>query len=236
MPRSLTIQEPELSPAARRVLAALLFSLGVHGAIIGLVQIAPASKVSVQKQQVMQVQLSPAVTSSPAQTVDAQAIVVPIMHALAQSATSVPLVDTPAPASTLSVTPPAITAATVTTSAVNPTPISVSKLPQLDLPLSVDSTYYTAKEVDVHPRALNVIQPVYPEAAASNNQQGWVILRIKLDEMGRVENVKVADAHPAGVFDESALTAFKQGQFAPAQKSGRAVKSLVEIKVWFKLE
>ncbi|NOT16744.1 MAG: energy transducer TonB [Sulfuriferula sp.] len=235
MPRSLAIQEPELSPAARRVLAALLFSLGVHGAIIGLVQIAPTSKVSVQKQQVMQVQFSPAATSSPAQAVDAQAIAVPIMHALAQSSTSVPLMDA-VPSVTATTVTPAVVAATADNATADTIATNKTNLPQLDLPLSVDSTYYTAKEVDVHPRALNNIQPVYPEAAASSNQQGWVILRIKLDEMGRVESVKVADATPAGVFDESALTAFKQGRFAPAQKSGRAVKSLVEIKVWFKLE
>ena len=58
----------------------------------------------------------------------------------------------------------------------------------------------------------------------------------RIDETGKVEDVKVVDAAPAGVFDESAMDAFKQGKFAPAQKSGRAVKSLMEIKVWFKLD
>jgi len=116
-----------------------------------------------------------------------------------------------------------------------PIPSSQANLPTVSVPLLVDNTYYTAKEVDVHPRALQTIQPAYPEAAAAQNIQGWVLLKLKLDESGKVEEVKVADASPPGVFDQTTLDAFAKAHFAPAQKAGRAVKALVEIKVWFNL-
>jgi protein TonB len=45
----------------------------------------------------------------------------------------------------------------------------------------------------------------------------------------------VSDASPPAVFDQSALDAFRKARFAPAQKAGRAVKSLVVIKVRYEL-
>ena len=238
MSRTLSIQEPELSPGARRVLSALLFSIGLHGAIIGLVRSAPV-QVTAAAPVLMQVRLA---HTTAATTVAAQPVVpttlpipasVPVMTALVSSVTSVPsptfVPQTVAPAV-------AAQAATQAGSAVSVAAPSQQPLSQINIPLSVDNTYYTSQEVDVHPRALEAIRPIYPEPATASALQGWVVLRIKLDETGKVDSVKVADASPAGVFDQSALDAFKQGKFAPAQKSGRAVKSLVEIKVWFKLE
>ena len=236
MSRTLSIQEPELSPGARRVLSALLFSIGLHGAIIGLVRSAPVQVTAVVP-VLMQVRLAHTTAAITAQPVVTPTLPipapVPVMTALVSSVTSVPsptfVPQTVAPAV-------AAQAATQAGSAVSVAAPSQQPLSQINIPLYVDNTYYTAQEVDVHPRALEAIRPIYPEPATASALQGWVVLRIKLDETGKVDSVKVADASPAGVFDQSALDAFKQGKFAPAQKSGRAVKSLVEIKVWFKLE
>lgn len=232
MSRTLPIQEPELSPGARRVLAALLFSIGLHGAIIGLVRSAPV-QVTTAAPVLMQVRLVQTTVATTAQPVVATALPMPVMTALVSSVTSVPnppfVSQTAAPAVAAQAPSEAVSAATVA-------PPSQQTLSQINIPLYVDNTYYTAQEVDVHPRALEAIQPIYPEPATASDIQGWVVLRIKLDETGKIVSVKVADASPAGVFDQSALDAFKQGKFAPAQKLGRAVKSLVEIKIWFKLE
>lgn len=236
MSRTLPIQEPELSPGARRVLAALLFSIGLHGAIIGLVRSAPV-QVTAAAPVLMQVRLVQTTAVTTAQPVVATAlpvavpVPVPVMTALVSSVTSVP-----SPAFVVPQTAAPAVAAQAATEAVSVAPSNQQPLSQINIPLYVDNTYYTAREVDVHPRALEAILPVYPDPAAASELQGWVVLRIKLDETGKVESVKITDASPAGVFDQSALDAFKQGKFAPAQKSGRAVKSLVEIKVWFKLE
>ena len=105
----------------------------------------------------------------------------------------------------------------------------------MNVPLLVDPTFYTAKEVDVHPRALIQIDPVYPLDATRRGIAGSVTLTLKLDETGAVQDVQVSDASPPGVFDQSALDAFHKARFAPAQKAGRAVKSLVVIKVRYEL-
>lgn len=240
MPNPVVLREPELSPAARRVLAALLFSLGLHAGIIGLIQLAPVS-VATKPPAVMQVQLpQPAVFAKPISPNQLQAHT-PVMTTTIKSDLSV---KTPQPVKAVVIPPSAEPARPA--SVVNKheeslqdvpgaLPAAKSDLPVIDVPIMVDNTYYTAKEVDVHPHALQAVLPVYPQAANDGNIEGWVLLKIKLDVTGKVEDVKVSDANPAGVFDQSALDAFAKASFAPAQKAGRAVKSLVEIKVWFNL-
>jgi len=118
----------------------------------------------------------------------------------------------------------------------NPAPQPISALPAVNVPLLVDPTYYTAKQLDVQPRALAAINPVYPPDAVARGTAGWVVLKLKLDEGGSVQDVEVSDASPPGIFDQSALDAFRNAHFAPAQKDGRAVKSLVQIKVRYELD
>jgi protein TonB len=108
-------------------------------------------------------------------------------------------------------------------------------LPTLEVPLLEDPTWYTAKQVDLHPVALSLIQPVYPEKGVEPGVEGKVVLLLLIDETGAVKEVTVAEADPEGVFDESALAAFRNARFAPAQKNGRAVKSRVLIRVSYEL-
>ena len=100
----------------------------------------------------------------------------------------------------------------------------------------VDPTYYTAKQVDVQPRPLVPINPIYPPDAAARGIAGWVVLKLKLDEAGSLQDIEVSDARPPGIFDQSALNAFRKVYFAAAQKDGRAVKSLMVIKVRYELD
>ncbi|MEN6584536.1 MAG: TonB family protein [Sulfuricella sp.] len=108
-------------------------------------------------------------------------------------------------------------------------------LPSIEVPLLEDPTYYPAQEVDVHPTALHVIQPVYPTEAANTNMAGSVTLVLLLDESGKVQDITVEESSPPGIFDRSALEAFRNARFTPAQRHGRAVKSRVRIKVTYEL-
>ena len=110
-----------------------------------------------------------------------------------------------------------------------------SPLPALEMPLIEDPTYYPAKQVDVHPVALNPIKPAYPEKGVELGVDGKVVLLLLIDETGVVKEVSVAEANPEGIFEESALAAFREERFAPAQKNGRAVKSRVLIRVSYEL-
>lgn len=230
------LHEPELSPAARRVLAALLFSLGLHAAIIGLVRLAPSVPQVSSLPNILQVELpkrpQPVVATPPKPVVGDVAV----MTAITPSALPIKMLP-PKPDAPIMSAQPAVSAPEPVSpiAAQSLAPPAKSGLPTVNVPLLVDNTYYTAKEVDVHPRALRPITPVYPAAAADSNIQGWVLLKIKLSDTGKVEQVTVGDSSPPDVFDQAALDAFTKAGFAPAQKAGRAVKSLVEIKVWFNL-
>lgn len=114
-------------------------------------------------------------------------------------------------------------------------PESSANLPSIEVPLIEDPTYYPAQEVDVHPAALQAIQPSYPDEAAGASVTGSVVLVLLLDESGKVQELSVEEARPPGMFEQSALDAFRNARFSPAQRQGRVVKSRVRIKVTYEL-
>lgn len=111
------------------------------------------------------------------------------------------------------------------------TPEHMEELPSVELPLLEDPVYYPAAEVDVHPAALHFIQPPFPDAASAAGVNGSVILLLLLDESGVVREISVEEASPPGYFEQSALDAFRNARFSPAQRQGRPVKSRMRIKV-----
>jgi protein TonB len=98
-----------------------------------------------------------------------------------------------------------------------------------------DPTYYTAKQLDVHPQAAQPVRPVYPDGVADAGAEGYVTLKLLIDDAGKVREVSVVDALPPGAFEESALAAFRAARFLPGQRNGRPVKSQILIKVTYEL-
>jgi periplasmic protein TonB len=113
-------------------------------------------------------------------------------------------------------------------------PTQSSMLPSL--PIGIDNTWYLAKHVDRHPKAIGRIAPIYPEHAKRRDIEGTLKLMLKIDELGRVQAAEVVEAIPPGVFDEAALAAFREARFQPALKDGRAVRYQAYMRVEFKLE
>jgi protein TonB len=105
-----------------------------------------------------------------------------------------------------------------------------------EVPVMVDTRWYTAREVDIHPRPTRPIQPQYAEAARSRGQHGSVVLQLKIDEFGVVREIEVLESSPPGVFDQSSVEAFRAADFHPAQRGGRAVRALVRIRVTYELD
>ena len=56
--------------------------------------------------------------------------------------------------------------------------------------------------------------PAYPEQAARNGQDGWVVVSGILDERGWVTDPVVLVSEPEGVFDAEALKAFDGWRYA----------------------
>lgn len=103
----------------------------------------------------------------------------------------------------------------------------------IEVPIFRDPTYYTAKQLDEYPRPLAAIELRYPRRAAEANVGGKVMLLLLIDETGRVDEVSVVEATPAGWFEEAAIEAFREVRFAPGKRAGRAVKSRVLITVGY---
>jgi periplasmic protein TonB len=221
-------EEPSIPQKLQRPLAALWISLGLHGALIALVQVAPQPQpggetvIEARLENVPQETVPVPVLTPAIKTVDTVGITVSA-HTPSPVAEELPSPE-PTPLAPGPRTEPA------TQTLVEP------QGPRLEIPVAVDLTYYSAREVDVHPRALYPIEPDYPEEAERQRLSGSVRLRLKLEESGQVSEIEVVEANPPGFFDESAREAFRNARFSPAQKNGRPVRALVIIEVKYDYE
>lgn len=59
-------------------------------------------------------------------------------------------------------------------------------------------------------RPLTRIEPLYPPQAAEEGIEGSVVLSFDINTQGKVENVKVIQAQPKGIFDRNSKIALRQ--------------------------
>lgn len=265
MPVSRTPQAPILSTRTRPILTALWLSLGLHGALLALVQVAPPASSS--SPLVIEARLEtrePETSIAPAvvpvveaeQPEKPEPKAVPVLEPeTAPAPESEPLSEPepitveadladlePAPVEVVPVPPaakplPAPPAASVPPALSAPAPAAKDSPRSLvQIPTAVDLAYYSAREVDVLPRALRDIRPDYPTEADRRRLSGSVKLQIKLEADGRVSDIEVVESTPQGMFDESALAAFRQARFSPAQRNGRPVRARIMIEVKYDYE
>jgi protein TonB len=102
--------------------------------------------------------------------------------------------------------------------------------PDLDVPVITDPVWYEARDLDLFPRPLDPVVPEY-STAASKSTRGELTLPLCIDEYGTVQEAQVVKAEPPSYFEPAALTAFRSAHFAPAQRDGRAVRSLIAVRV-----
>lgn len=215
-PAGAPIGDPPIPPRLQRALAAVWISLALHGALIAFVQVAPPASPG-------------AGYTIEARLVDVQPAPVPL-----QAAQSQPEAEPVLPAPAVEAPPPPAPATALPTPPAEPRPAepaAVEPEPPGALATAVDLTYYPPRELDVQPRALGRIEPAYPPEADRQGRSGRVRLQLKLEADGRVSNVEVMEADPAGLFEESAVEAFRVARFSPAQRGGRPVRALLLIEV-----
>jgi protein TonB len=88
-------------------------------------------------------------------------------------------------------------------------------------PAGLTGIYFEASDVDEEATALNEVQPRYPLRAEREGVAGKVSLLLKINHRGRVIQVKVQSASPAGFgFEKAAMEAIKKTKFSPAKKDG----------------
>jgi len=84
------------------------------------------------------------------------------------------------------------------------------------------------------PKFLHREMPVYPLLARRLNKEGRVLLRLTIDERGRLLNVEVIEGAGHG-FTESAVEAVRKSSFLPAKKEGKPIPSKALLPIKFTL-
>jgi protein TonB len=78
-------------------------------------------------------------------------------------------------------------------------------------------------------------QPNYPAQARRRNQQGEVLVEVRLDALGRQRSLNVLRSSGVDSLDRAALEAVAQWRFRPETSAGQAVPSRVQIPIRFAL-
>jgi|WetSurMetagenome_2_1015567.scaffolds.fasta_scaffold00135_12 periplasmic protein TonB len=84
------------------------------------------------------------------------------------------------------------------------------------------------------PNFLRRAVPVYPVIARRMNKEGKVLLKLTIDDRGKLLNVDVIEAAGFG-FTESALEAVGKSTYRPAVKNGLPAPAMAFLPVRFKL-
>jgi protein TonB len=107
-------------------------------------------------------------------------------------------------------------------------PVSTATVaPEPDLPMRVIG--------DVKPPVvIHRVQPGYPKTAIAIRLNGTVIVECIIDKTGRVRESHVVRSTSA-LFNQSALEAVQQWQFAPGSLHGQAVDTIFDLTVTFQV-
>lgn len=84
------------------------------------------------------------------------------------------------------------------------------------------------------PVVIRRVQPVYPKLAITARMNGTVIVECIIDKTGRVREAHVVRS-TSTMFDQSALEAVQQWQFAPGSLHGNAVDTIFDLTVTFRV-
>lgn len=91
--------------------------------------------------------------------------------------------------------------------------------------------YFPLRELDRRPVPLRPIRPVTDETKTDGVEEGYVTLRLLINERGEVDKALLLESDPLGAFEDSALEAFSKARFRPGERRGEPVRSQVVIRV-----
>lgn len=93
----------------------------------------------------------------------------------------------------------------------------------------------TDDTVDQSPKAVWQAPMVYPPRARAKGIEGYVVFSLLIGITGEIEQVKIVESYPNGVFDEVAMQGINGWRFEPAQYQGKSVKSWAKQRIRFDL-
>src|SRR5690606_29310982 len=79
-------------------------------------------------------------------------------------------------------------------------------------------------------------RPAYPPEAYRSREEGTVIVRAHVDELGNARDVEIVRRSGSRILDRAAMNEVRKWKFTPAIKDGRTVASSVQVPVEYKLD
>ncbi|MBT8058700.1 MAG: TonB family protein [Xanthomonadales bacterium] len=93
----------------------------------------------------------------------------------------------------------------------------------------------TDDTVDQPPRASFQAPMIFPPRARAKGVEGYVVFSLLIGVTGEIEQLKIIESYPEGVFDESATQGINQWRFEPAMYQGQAVRAWAKQRIRFDL-
>ncbi len=79
------------------------------------------------------------------------------------------------------------------------------------------------------------IEPVYPPKAIINKIEGWVKVKFKINEYGKVIKASVVEAKPRNIFNKASIKAIYRSQYKPVIINGKSSAATAEQVIYFNL-
>ena len=93
----------------------------------------------------------------------------------------------------------------------------------------------TDDTVDASPKAVYQSPATYPARARAKGVEGYVVFSLLIGITGEIEQVKILESQPEGVFDDAASQSMQAWKFEPALYQGQPVKTWAKQRIRFDL-
>jgi protein TonB len=212
------------------LLVGLALSIALHVAVLrgkSFPDSAPAKPIAQQGRTVVQLTLVPSIASKgnpePESRADdinvAPTPAPPVEQAFQPAPPAKPVVKPPPPKKQ---TPP-------------PKPKAPSPEPFSKPSPEQDASLIQEKGVTTEAHATETASPTYPRLSRKRGEEGTVTLSIEVFANGNAGKIKIIQSSGHRRLDQAALKAAQRTQFAPAQKSGKAISSTTQLSFTFRL-
>jgi len=227
-------------PAGRRqatsvLTPALLFSLAVHAAVVGILNRGWHNVPVVEPPRTLTVMLDvvpPVIVESPAPPPSA---VKPVAPAPVSRALPVPQVQH-VPAPTLIAVERAEPAPSLAVAPVAEVPSAPAVIAKSPAPASAPHHADSVEPPHFNVAYLNNPRPAYPPIARKLGLEGLVLLRVDVNAKGAPEKIIVAQTSGTSLLDEAAMKAVQGWTFVPARRGDTPIAHPVEVPIRFQLK
>ncbi len=90
-------------------------------------------------------------------------------------------------------------------------------------------------KIDAPPKPRRSIRPEYPQGARQRGEQGDVVVEIRVNDRGAVDDVSIVSSCGFPELDNAAVRAAKSARFTPAKSGDKSVASTARLTLTFRL-